>query len=184
NPELRPGSGHCLEAVEVDGAAALVWGYPSNSPNYLGSYETIDALLIGAGAADSTYNFEGFNIYRYPTSAFDDGQRVLVATYDRINGVTQVIDTAFDPVIGEFVPFIAAHGTDSGVQYTYRPSGLINYTDYFFGVTAYAYNEESVPKVLESAATKITLRPANVVAGSGGSVQQAELGDQLPSIQG
>ena len=184
NPELRPGSGHCLEAVEVDGRAAIVWGYPSNSPNYLGSYETVDALLIGTGATDSTYTFEGFNIYRYPNANLDDGERVLVATYDRINGVTQVIDTEFDPVLGEFVPFIAAYGTDSGIQYYFRPTGLINYTDYFFGVTAYAYNEESVPKVLESAASKITIRPADVAAGSGGSVQQVELGDQVVSIQG
>src|SRR5690606_39659201 len=92
--------------------------------------------------------------------------------------------TAVDRVIGVYDRFIAAHATNREGQNTSRPSGLINYTDYFFGVTAYAYNEESVPKVLESAATKITLRPANVVAGSGGSVQQAELGDQLPSIQG
>src|SRR5690606_38276547 len=79
NPELRPGSGHCLEAVETDGTAALVWGYPSNSPNYLGSYEELDRLLAGTGVPDSTYNFEAFKIYRYPNSNFADDQRELIA---------------------------------------------------------------------------------------------------------
>ena len=183
NPELLPGSGHCLEGVEVNGQAALVWGYPSNSSNYLGSYETPDFLLAGQGAVDSTYNFEGFQVYRYPNANFDDTQRQLVATYDVINGITQVIDEAFDPVIGDLVPFVAVEGTDSGIQYSYVPTGLTNYTDYYFGVTAYAVNLESVPKVIESAPTKITVRPADVVAGGGGSVQQANLGDQLVAVQ-
>jgi hypothetical protein len=162
NEILAPGSGRCLEAVEQNGRATLVWGYPSSSSNYLGQFEVFDALLRGQGATDSTYNFEGFNIYKYTTSAFETSTRELIATYDVINGVTTVIDQQFDPELGGLRDFVVARGTDSGIQYSLDLPGLTNYTDYYYGVTAYAYNGESTPKVNESAATNITVRPARL----------------------
>lgn len=181
NPALRPGSGGCLEAVEVDGEAALVWGYPESSSNYLGSYEVFDQLIAGLDVPDKTYNFEGFNIYRYPNSNFEQGDRELLATYDVINDVTTVIDTAFSAEIGDLVPFVALTATNTGIRYTFDLTqlGLVNYTDYYFGISAFAYNFWSVPKVIESAPTNITVRPSNVQAGNGGSVQNAELGQVI-----
>ena len=162
NEVLAPGSGRCLEAVQLDGRAALVFGYPTTSPNYLGRFEVFDALLRRQGAADSTYNFEGFNIYKYTNSGFETSTRELVATYDVINGVTTVIDQQFDTDLGGLRDFVVARGTDSGVQYSFDLPNLTNYTDYFYGVTAYAYNAESTPKVNESAATNITVRPSRI----------------------
>ena len=163
---LAPGSGRCFEAVEQDGQATLVWGYPTSSSNYLGRFEVFDALLRGQGAADSTYNFEGFNIYKYTSSSFETSTRTLVATYDKVNGITQVIDQQFDPTLGALRDFITARGTDSGLRYSYDIPNLTNYTDYFYGITAYAYNAESVPKINESAATLITVRPSRLTNDS------------------
>ena len=165
NAVLAPGSGRCLEAVELDGQATLVWGYPETDPNYLGGFEIEDVLLRGQNAPDSTYNFEGFNVYRYPTSSFAADQRELIATYDVINGVTRVLENRLDPVTGATRPFVTAEGRDSGVRYSFDITGLTNFTDYYYGVSAYAYNEFSIPKANESRPTEVTVRPSPLVGG-------------------
>ena len=185
NPQLQPGSGNCLEAIETDGQAALVWGYPTNSPNYLGRYETFDRLLGGTGVADSTYNFEAFKIYRYPNANFATDSRELIATYDVINDVTTVIDTAFSAEVGQFVAFLALDVDNTGIEYSLdlTPLGLTNYTDYYFGITALAYSEFSIPKVIESAATTITVRPSNIVAGNGGAIAPTTIGQVVDGVR-
>jgi hypothetical protein len=181
DPQLQPGSGNCLEAIETDEAAALVWGYPTNSPNYLGRYEILDRLLAGTNVPDSTYNFEAFNIYRYPSSNFSDVNRELLATYDVINGVTMVVDTVRDVVTQTDIPFLAFDGEDTGIQYSYDLTdlGLTNYQDYYFGITALAYSQFSIPKIIESAASTITVRPSKTIAGGGGSVVNSDIGDLI-----
>ena len=169
NAELHPGSGHCLYASELDGQAHLVWGYPSNSVNYLGSYDFADRFLEEFDFDDKTYTFEGFNIYRYPTSSFASEQRELVATFDVENGVTKVIDSALDSDIGDLIPYVSARGTDSGIRYNFSLPNLTNYTDYYYGISAYAYSPNSTPKVLESSPTNITVRPSRIVSTEGGS---------------
>lgn len=165
NANLAPGSGNCLESVSLDGQATLVWGYPASSSNYLGQFEVTDVLLDADVVDDSTYNFEGFNIYRYPTADFDESSRQLVATYDIVNGVTRVIDQVFSSALGDLAPTVVARGTDSGIQYSYRLPNLTNYTDYYYGVSAYSFNEESTPKVIESSPSKIVVRPAGLTSG-------------------
>lgn len=180
NPALRPGSGSCLQAATMDGEAALVWGYPENSSNYLGNFEEFDRLLSEQDVPDKTYNFEGFNIYRYPTSQFASDQATLIATIDKANGVGEVIDERFDPEVGQTVPFVAARGSDTGLRYYYNLGQVTNYTDYFYAITAYSYNEFSTPKVVESAPSRIVVRPADVSAGQGGSVAQSEFESTIP----
>ena len=184
NPVLAPGSGQCLEAVEQNGQVTIVWGYPPNNRNYLGRFEQVDALLEGQNAPDNTYNFEGFNIYRYPTRNFSRDERELVATYDVVNGVTRVLENRLDPVTGATRPFLTAEGSDSGVQYSFDITGLTNYQDYYYGVSAYAYNDFSVPKVNESRPTEITVRPARL---ANGAEAQSAFGDSLiatPVVRG
>lgn len=163
--ESTSGSGQCFEAVELDRSVTLVWGYPETSSNYLLGYEVADPFLVGQGANDDTYNMEGFNIYRYPTagSAREEGE--LIATFDIVNGVTTVVDYVLDPDAGAPRPVVTARGTDSGIQYSLTIEGLTNFTDYYYGITAYAYNGESDPKVLESAPTLLTARPSGLTQG-------------------
>ena len=177
DPQLQPGSGSCAEAIAQDEAVTLVWGYPSNSPNFLGAFTAVDQLVAIDPDADALYEFEGFNIYRYPTSGFAQDQAVRIATFDKVNGVTQVIDSDTDPITNQERFFVAAEGTDSGLQYTLTIEGLTNYTDYFYGITAYSFNEASIPMVLESAPTQLTARPSLVAAGNGGTILNAERGD-------
>ena len=177
--ESTSGSGQCFEAVELDRQVTLVWGYPPTSRNYLLRFEVADPFLVGQGAADETYNFEGFNIYRYPTSAFEGTTRELVATFDIVNGVTQVVDFQPDAESGQLRPVVTARGTDSGIQYSVTFENLTNQTDYYYGITAYAYNGESDPKILESSATFVTARPSGLTQG----VQtQSAQGDSLTVV--
>ncbi len=177
NAQLHPGSGHCLYASELDGQAHLVWGYPSNSPNYLGAYDVADRFLDEFDFDDKTYTFEGFNIYRYPTSSFASDKRTLVATFDVKNGVTKVIDSVFDGDVGDFLPAVSARGSDSGVRYNFALPNLTNYTDYYYGISAYAYSPNSTPKILESAPTNITVRPSRIAASEGGSSLNSDVMD-------
>lgn len=162
DPVIFPGSGNCLEGVSQNGQVTLVWGYPPDSPNYLGQFELTDALLAAQDVPDRTYNFEGFNVYRYPNSNFSVTDRELVATYDVINGVTTVREIQFDPELGQERLFVTARGTDSGVRYSYDITGLTNFQDYFYGVSAYAYNEFSIPQINEQQPTNIVVRPSTL----------------------
>ncbi|MDX1418507.1 MAG: T9SS type A sorting domain-containing protein [Rubricoccaceae bacterium] len=173
SPRLQPGSGDCLESVELDGEVTLVWGYPESSENFLGLFE------------DLGYEFEGFNVYQYPTSQYNQNERVRVATFDKINGIFQVNNLVFDLDVGDIVQRPAAFGSDSGLQYFYQPEGdninggeLINYQDYFFAVSAYAVNEEApLERVIESSPTFITVRPSGIDAS--GNATQTEVGQVL-----
>ncbi len=177
--DLVPGSGRCAEAVAQDGKLTLVWGYPRTSENYLGQFEVVDQLLAGQPVSDSTYNFEGFNIYRYPTSSFQSDQAELIATFDEINGVQTVRDEVFDPEAGVNNIAVTARGTDSGIQYSLEITGLTNFRDYYYGITAYAYNEESSPKINESSPTLLVGRPAGL---PGGLQERSVYGDSV-SVQ-
>ena len=175
NPDLAPGSGNCLEAAEVDDSAVLVWGYPESNTNYLGQFRKLG------------YSFEGFNVYQYPTSGFDQTQRRLVATYDKVNGIQRVNNIAFDLELDADREVLAARGSDSGLQYFYVPQSdafsgnpLVNYTDYYFGVSAYGVNPEAPrERVVESSPTQITFRPSRVTAAQGGAEQQSEIGQVI-----
>ena len=138
DPHVQPGSGFCLDAAEQNGLVTLVWGYPPDSENFLGSYTAINPL-IPPGTGYNTYDFEGFNIYQYPTSVFNEDARQLIVTYDVINGITVVHDERFDASEGITVQYTAARGTDSGLQYYHDLFDLTNQTDYYYGVSAYAY---------------------------------------------
>jgi hypothetical protein len=162
---LAPGSGNCLEAVEENGRLTLVWGYPTTSPNFGGQFEVFDALLAGSGVSDSTYNFEGFNVYAYPTQDFEGSDRELIATFDVVNGITEIRDELFDPELGDTRQFVVARGTDSGLEYSFDVTGLTNYTDYYFGVSAYSYSPFSIPKVIESSVSTVTGRPSSLTQG-------------------
>ena len=169
NAQLHPGSGNCLYASELDGQAHLVWGYPSTSENYFGSFDAADPFLAELDFDDKTYTFEGFNIYRYPTSSFAPEQREHVMTFDLANGITKVTDPVFDGDVGDFRQQVSARGTDSGVQYNFPLRNLTNYTDYYYGVSAYAYSPNSTPRILESPPTDITVRPSRIASTDGGS---------------
>ncbi len=173
----RPPDPPQVNAVNLDRQAVITWSYSPTSNNYLGQYEEVDPLLRGQDVEDSTYTFEGFNVYRFPNDDFNPNAAERVATFDIINDITRVIDTRGDPETGEEL-FVAADGSNTGLQYFYVIESLTNYTDYYYGVSAYAVNDESVPKVLESPIAAVTLRPSMITAAGGGATaSEDELGE-------
>ncbi len=144
-----PPAGPRITTTIDDGTVLLEWGYRSTDNNYLNSYNVIDPLLSD-DVTDNDYVFEGYNVFQYSNSSDQDGK--LIAVYDVPNGITRVIE-------GLDLTFVTAEGTDSGVQTFHRANGLTNYTDYEFGVQAYAYNATSGQKVYAGPVARVTVTP-------------------------
>ena len=150
-----------VNKAEQNQEVILSWFYEPTDNNFQNSYR---APLSVAGQ-QTFYQFEGFNIYRYPNEAFNPEEGELIATYDRINGVTQIIE---DNDLG--TTSITANGSDNGLQYSIREGGLTNYKKYYYGVQAYAYNGSTpVEKILRSQVTRVTATPQPTTARNGGT---------------
>jgi hypothetical protein len=117
------------------------------------------------------YAFEGYNVYQGASVA---GPWKLVATYDEVNGTRFIYDQVFDPNTGQLIPaFPVAFGSDLGVRYehTITQDAVLGGTikdgkEYYFAVTAYAYNADGVPKVLENAQNVVRVTPQRPAAGT------------------
>ena len=115
----------------------------------------------------SKFEFEGYNVYQYETLS-GSGLRKRVATFDKANGVTDIVDRVFDVSRGEDIYVTVQPGTDSGVQNhisinkDFLNDGIPLKTNrvYYFAVTAYGYNAFGIPKVLESAPVIYAIRPS------------------------
>ncbi|MBU1298896.1 MAG: hypothetical protein KKB77_07090, partial [Bacteroidetes bacterium] len=126
------------------------------------SYDVLDPLITGRQLADTTYSFEGYEIYQYRDMAGTDP--VLLVTYDLVNDVTKILD--YQTVHGENVLLPVAVGSNSGLyRYfelktdSYSQKALKNGSPYYVGVVAYGYCPNSSPKVMKS-----THRPIEVFA--------------------
>jgi hypothetical protein len=96
--------------------------------------------------SDQKYNFEGYEIYQLPTSSSGLSDGVLLATYDKVDGVTTIYDTTTD-ANGKLVPVLVVNGKDNGIRRffevttdPFRHTDLRNGQDYYFAVVSYAYN--------------------------------------------
>ena len=138
-----------VTTTSSDGSILLEWGYRATDNNYLDSYNVEDPFC---SETDCDYAFEGYKVYQYANSTDQDG--VVIATFDRANGVTKVIDTD-----GGDLLIVTANGTDSGVAHSMLVSGLTNYSDYQFGLQAYAYNFDSYPKAYHGPIARVTAIP-------------------------
>lgn len=150
-----------VNVAEQNREVILSWYYNPTDNNYQNSYRA----PLNVDGVETFYNFEGFNVYRYPNEEFNPEQGELVATYDVINGVTQVIEG------NDFgTTSITANGSDNGLQYSIRLSGLTNYRQYYYGVQAYGYNPNTpVEQVLRSQVTRVTTMPQPTTAAGGGT---------------
>lgn len=141
-----------LHHFSGDGEITLWW--ETNAEDY----EEVNPLIFNLGLDDTTYNFEGYRIWQFPniSSSLDDG--LNLATYDIANGITQITETRN---VGDITPvpveFIVFQTLDEGLTTTIKidmdeinNGKLVNGNPYYFGVTAYGYNEHSTPQFLES----------------------------------
>jgi hypothetical protein len=151
-PSLPP---PVVTATALDGEIILSWGDP-------------EAVARTEGTVDHGYRFEGYNVYEY--SGQSGADRVLLGTYDLVDGVTTIVDTVLDPSTGVFLNNITQRGRDTGIlrlldikQSAITHAPLVNGSRYYFAVTAYNFNPSSNSGVfshsVESPAQVITILP-------------------------
>jgi len=148
-------------AVELDQQLILLLSNDSliaNSNNAKQQYEELD-LQAPATAEDPIYRFEGYLVYQLRNPAvtaqeLDDIEKArLIRQVDLKNGVGDIPSfvSVTDPSTGDdiFVPDSepAVEGADRGIFNTFNittdaftDEPLVNHTDYYFLVLAYAYN--------------------------------------------
>ncbi len=132
-----------------DGTVLLEWGYRPSDNNYLDTYNVIDPFC---SEVDCDYALEGYKVYQYENSADQDG--TIIATYDVANGVTKIVDTD-----GGDLLIVTADGTDNGLAHSHAITSLTNFTNYEFGVQAYAFNDDSYPKAYHGPITRVNVVP-------------------------
>jgi len=130
-------------------------------------YVAEDQLDLDENGDPTYFHFEGYNIWQHENLS-GTGGRQLLATYDLVNGITEIWDpNTFDPNWGVNVNVPVQFGTDSGIKrYLHITSDklngglpLMNERAYYFTVTAYGYNEIGIPRTLESPNNIFLVRP-------------------------
>ena len=107
--------------------------------------------------SSNPYEFEGYVCYQLANESQAAGKRV-VGTFDRVDGIQEVVDEQYNSEFGRMLMTIVKHGSDSGVRHSIRItqdawSGepLRNGQKYFFAITAYSYTADSrYPRTIES----------------------------------
>lgn len=115
---------------------------------------------------DTEFVFEGYNVYQVETAS-GSGTIKRIATYDIINGITEIYDDVFSTDYGLSVNVITRYGSDSGLKRSIsivkdainEGAELIPNRVYYFSVNAYGYNPYGIPKTLESPFKIIAVRP-------------------------
>ena len=156
-----------VTVAELDGKVVLSWSNNPSDNNYLDSYEVFNPFLEEVEVDDKTYTFEGYNVFQYTSENDQIGRRI--ATFDVVNGITNVVDIV-DATTTIPIATLTAFGEDSGIQHSIEVANQTNYTDLYFGVQAYAVNQNSAPQVFKSAISRVVARPSRVASRDGGTV--------------
>jgi hypothetical protein len=172
-------------AQPLDRAVRLIW----------------DASAVGTHSFSDTLNqdfvFEGYRVWQLP-SAGSSGTARVIATYDiGGNDIGAIYSDLFNSDKGAIERTLVVSGTDEGLRFqiditsdAIRGGPLVNYKDYYFAVTSFAYDSMNtqaymdlqgvnqlgvISEVLESGINVITVAPrgsnavfsieANQVAG-------------------
>ena len=130
------------------------------------SYSATSEVDLDDAGNPTTFTFEGYNVYQYETAS-GAGNMKRLATYDVVNGVTEIYDTVFNASLGENINIRTQFGSDSGLAQFHAittdglngNSKLTTNRAYNYAVTAYGYNADGIPKTLESSPVYLTVRP-------------------------
>lgn len=153
-----------LTIDEYDQELLVKWDYSSQDVfnNYHEGYLQADPALKAQGLADSLFAFEGYLIYQLVNASvsandlFDTDKARIVAQCDIKNGVSTIVNRTSQTVSGLnqaiIVDVVMVQGEDAGVTHSVRVTEdlfatgsdrrLKNYTTYYYGSLAYAYNAE------------------------------------------
>jgi hypothetical protein len=142
-----------VTAGAVDGRIMITWG-EQDSASKVESW------------SDAGYSFEGYNVYQVDPATRN---RVRLATYDIVNGVSWIFDDIYDPSTGLYLFTPAQFGTDAGIRRYFETGrdtigrrALRTGEKYAFGVSAYGFNRGSAkrPTQLESPLSVVTVTPS------------------------
>jgi hypothetical protein len=154
-----------VEVSSLANGIVLTWGKDEVTADIDESFHKLDPIAQAAQATNPYYDFQGYVVYQYENASGANPK--IVKTFDIKDGVKIIYDNVFDASIGQYVNKPVKYGTDAGVfrsiritKDAYTGTTLVNNKNYYFGVTAYAYNssKESVPLTLESSARIQTAR--------------------------
>ncbi|MEM0997421.1 MAG: T9SS type A sorting domain-containing protein [Bacteroidota bacterium] len=154
-----------LAIEEYDKELLVSWDY-SNATlfnNFNETYLQADPVLIAEDVADSLFEFEGYILYQLKDATvsasdlFDTEKARILTQCDIKNDVSTIVNRAeatvpglTDPVI---VDEVMVQGANDGIFRSFRATedlftetgdrSLKNYTTYYYGILAYAYNDTS-----------------------------------------
>ena len=159
-----------VDIGDLPNKIVLSWGDPAK-------YDTTESYnYIGAA---KNYKFEGYNVYQLASnSSAADATRI--ATYDiKGDGVGVVLDNVTDPATGLILLQPVEFGTDTSgirraitIDHDYLTGNpIVDGKQYFFAVTAYAYNFDStgfssgIPQTLEDSKSPVVVVPRQTPVG-------------------
>jgi hypothetical protein len=158
-----------LIVQELDREILLYLKNYKGSNNETEAYEEIDPNIITPDSLtisgedtiyvpahirwDSTYRFEGYQIYQLKdatvTDLTDPDLARQVGQCDIKNGVTTLINFEYNQELQANVPNLKVEGTDKGLNHSFRiledqfatgDKRLVNHKQYYFVAVAYGYN--------------------------------------------
>ncbi len=137
---------------------------------------------VAATEADNPrtgYDFEGYNVYQFPSANASLDQATRIATFDKVNGITTIMGKKLIEETGRVETVAVQQGTDNGIkrhitidQNFITGEALFPGNSYFFAVTAYNYNDFTTSvrliedSTLESSATIMTVVPQDPKPGT------------------
>jgi len=128
--------------------------------------QIVDEITTTYAGEPTQFTFEGYNVWQHENMS-GTGDKKLIATYDLVNNVTEIMDDVFNASYGASVNVAVQNGTDSGIKrwisidkdYLNGGTPLINGRKYYYTVNSYGYNQYGIPKTLESADNIFYVRP-------------------------
>jgi hypothetical protein len=169
-----------VNVASLPGEIILTWDESADD------YEANDLVDLDSLGNATKYTFQGYNVYQ--VNAENLGTNVVtkrIASFDIIDGITNIRDVVFDATRGENVEVTVQKGSDGGLQrYLHittdafnADAPLSNWRRYYFAVTAYGYNPFGIPKILETTPTPFTVMPGSQALP--GTQYTAALGDSI-----
>ena len=149
-----------VQATAMADQIILIWGEEPES------YNVTSEVDVDEAGNPTNFVFEGYNVYQYETAS-GAGKTKRLATYDVVNGITEIYDDVFNAELGETINIRTQFGSDSGLSHYHSIDGdgldnnstLITNREYHYAVTAYGYNAYGIPKTLESSPQYLSVRP-------------------------
>ncbi|MCB9233809.1 MAG: T9SS type A sorting domain-containing protein [Bacteroidia bacterium] len=154
-----------LTVTELDKELLLSWDYSPQAcqvrNNCNESYEQSDPVLVSQGLPDPTFEFEGYILYQLKNNSVsaseltDSEKARMIAQCDIKNDIATIVNRTSETVGGYngsiVVDEIMVQGANEGIFKSIRITedffatgsdrSLKNYTTYYYGIIAYAYND-------------------------------------------